>query len=192
MPLRLRQEIQAVPRQTGVTVVFVRHGESEANVGKRINDDPERIVNLTEFGRKQAQSVDAGSFAFAYASEFPRAQQTAKIILGETGLALNTDTRINERRSGMDNMPVCEFNEKIRQDPVHFRPENGESFFEEMERLKSFLDEMAVLHEGKRILAVSHENPILAALALCGMDPSEAAVGSIANCQKVEITWPRS
>jgi coenzyme F420-reducing hydrogenase alpha subunit len=38
-------------------VVFVRHGESEANVADFINDDPKRIVNLTERGREQAVTV---------------------------------------------------------------------------------------------------------------------------------------
>ena len=181
-----------MPRQAGVSIVFLRHGESEANVEKRINDDPGRIVNLTELGRRQAAMVEMDSYDHAYASEFPRAQQTAKIILSENVLPLYVDARINERKSGMDNRPVREFNEKIRVDPAGFRPERGESFFEEMERLKSFLDDMASLHSGKKILAVSHENPILAALALCGMDPGEAALGSIANCQRVEITWPKS
>ena len=190
--MRFRQEIQAVSRQAGVSVVFFRHGESEANVEARINDDPERIVNLTELGRRQAAMVAKDSYDHAYASEFPRAQQTAKIILSESALPLHVDARINERKSGMDNRPVREFNERMRADPAGFRPEGGESFREEMARLKSFLDDMAALHPGKKILAVSHENPILAALALCGMDPREAALGSIANCQKVEITWPKS
>lgn len=181
-----------MPRQAGVSIVFFRHGESEANAEKRINDDPKRIVNLTELGRRQASMVEMDSYDHAYASEFPRAQQTAKIILSGSALPLHVDARINERKSGMDGRPVHEFNEEIRVDPVNFRPIGGESFFEEMGRLKSFLDDMASLHPGKKILAVSHENPILAALALCGMDPGEAALGSIANCQKVEITWPKS
>ena len=38
-------------------IVFVRHGESEANAADFINDDPGRPVNLTECGREQAESV---------------------------------------------------------------------------------------------------------------------------------------
>ncbi len=181
-----------MPRQAGVTVVLVRHGESEANIARCINDDPNRQVNLTELGRLQAESVDAGCIDFAYASEFPRAQQTARIILRKTSIPLHVDPRINERRSGMDGMPVHEFNEKMRLDPVHFRPLGGESFHEEMIRVRSFLDEMAIRHPGKRILAVSHENPILAALAAWGKDPLEAALGAVANCETTELIWPRS
>ncbi len=187
MPLRLRKEIQAVPRQAGVSIVFVRHGESEANVERRISDIPERIVNLTEKGKYQASLVETGPFDLAYASEFPRAWQTAEIIL--SGKPFLIDGRINERKSGMDGRPVHEFNQLVLQDPVHYRPDGGESFHEEMEMVKSFMDEMALNHPGGRILAVSHENPILAALALSGMEPHESALGSIANCQKVEIFW---
>ena len=179
-----------MPRQAGLSIVFVRHGESEANVGARISDIPENVVNLTERGRIQAAHVEAGHFDLACASQFPRARQTAEIIL--SGRPYFVDSRINERKSGMDGRAVREFNELILKDPVHFRPVGGESFHEEMQRVKNFMDEMAMLHSGCRMLAVSHENPILAALALSGMDPLQAALGSIANCQKVEITWPKS
>ncbi|HQT25303.1 MAG TPA: histidine phosphatase family protein [Burkholderiales bacterium] len=177
-----------MPRQTGVSIVFVRHGESEANVERRISDNPERVVNLTEKGRIQASLVDPGSIDFAFSSEFHRARQTAGIIFPSGPVFI--DGRINERKSGMDGRPVHEFNEMILDDPVYFRPDEWESFFDEMNRIRSFLDEMAIINQGKRILAVSHENPILAALALAGMDPLEAALGSIRNCQKVEISWP--
>ncbi len=177
-----------MPRQAGVSIVFVRHGESEANVEGRISDNPERVVNLTEKGRIQASLVDPGEIDIAFCSEFHRARQTAEIIFRRGPVLV--DGRINERKSGMDGRPVHEFNEMILHDPVNFSPEGGESFIEEMTRVRRFLDEMASLNQGKRVLAVSHENPILAALALAGMDPLEAALGSIKNCQKVEISWP--
>lgn len=66
-------------------IVFIRHGESEANIAHRINDNPARIVNLTEQGRAQTEAgadcLRAMRFTHAYASEFLRAQQTAEILL---------------------------------------------------------------------------------------------------------------
>lgn len=183
-----------MPRQAGLKIILVRHGQSEANVAHCINDDPLRPVGLTELGREQAEAVAselaALDFDCAYVSEFPRARQTAGIILSGRACPLMIDARLNERRSGMDGQPVHAFNELIRPDPVNFRPENGESFLEEMARLNAFLDEVHARHAGGRILAVSHENPILAALALSGMAPIEAALGSIANCATVELSWP--
>ncbi|NNM81112.1 MAG: histidine phosphatase family protein [Burkholderiales bacterium] len=183
-----------MPRQAGVRILYFRHGQSEANVARQISDDPSRIVNLTDTGRVQAQGardlLSGIELSCAYASEFPRAQQTASILLN--GGEFRVDSRINERKSGMDGRSVQEFNDLVRNDPAGFCPPGGESFFDEMQRVKDFMDEMAERHSGGTILAVSHENPILAALALCGQDPAEAALGDIANCEKIEVTWPRS
>jgi broad specificity phosphatase PhoE len=155
------------PHENIMKILFIRHGESEANVAHYINDDPARPVNLTERGRAQAEAASdklrSARFTQAYASEFPRAQQTANILLRHQTCTLQIDARINERRTGMDGMPVDAFVELVRTDPLHIKPERGESFLEQMERLRSFMDEIAARHPGGKVLAVSHENPILAA-----------------------------
>ena len=175
-------------------IILIRHGESEANVAERINDNPARIVNLTERGKAQAESASnslrALRFTHAYASEFPRAQQTADILLCHLTCPLNIDARLNERRSGMDGLAVHVFNELVRPDPLRIKPEQGESFLEQMERLRGFLDEIATRHPDGMILAVSHENPILAALSLTADNPEQTIRGSIANCAWVELDWP--
>jgi len=103
---------------------------------------------------------------------------------------LHIDARLNERRSGMDGLPVHAFNDLIRSDPLHIKPPLGESFLEQMERLGSFMDEIAGRHPDGMVLAVSHENPILAARALLADDPEQVLTGSIANCEWVELSWP--
>ena len=175
-------------------IFFIRHGESEANIAHRINDDPSRPVNLTERGRAQAEaasgSLRAVPFTHAYASEFPRARQTAEILLRHHACPLHIDARINERRTGMDGMPVDVFVDLVRADPLRIKPEQGESFLEQMERLRGFMDEIAVHHPYGTVLAVSHENPILAALAMTADDPERVVRASIANCEWVELDWP--
>jgi alpha-ribazole phosphatase len=177
-------------------IFLVRHGESEANAADRISDDPSRIVNITERGRAQAEAsadkLRAIRFTHAYASEFPRAQQTAAILLRHHGLPLRIDRRLNERRSGMDGLPVHAFNDLARADPLRYKPERGESFLEQMERLRGFLDEIAACHPDGIVLAVSHENPIIAALALIVDDPDQVVRTGVANCAWVELHWPAS
>lgn len=174
-------------------IFLVRHGESEANVADRISDDPSRLVSITERGRAQAEAaaekLRAVPFTHAYASEFPRAQQTAAILLRHHDLPLRIDARLNERRSGMDGLPVNVFNDLVRHDPLRFKPERGESFLEQMERLRSFLDEITVRHSEGLVLAVSHENPIVAALALTMSDPMQEIRSSVANCGWLELDW---
>jgi alpha-ribazole phosphatase len=174
-------------------IFLVRHGESEGNVIHQINDDPCRIVNLTARGRAQAgeaaERLRAMHFTHAYASEFPRARQTAAILLRNRDVRLTIDARLNERRSGMDGLPVAVFNDMVRVDPLRIKPEQGESFLEQMERLRSFLDEIATRHPDGTALAVSHENPIIAAVALTVEDPELVIRDSLDNCAWVELNW---
>jgi broad specificity phosphatase PhoE len=175
-------------------IVLVRHGESEGNVQHIISDDPRRIVNLTERGRRQAEAASARlremKFTHAYASQFTRAQQTADILLQHHELELNIDARLNERISGMDGLPVHLFNDLIRPDPLHLKSEKGETFMEQMKRVRSFLDDAALRHADAWVLAVSHENPIVAALALTVDAPETIVRRSIENCGWVELDWP--
>ena len=175
-------------------ILLIRHGESEANVAHRINDDPARPVNLTERGRAQAEAaadeLRRAGFTHAYASEFPRAQQTAKIVLRHHACALHIDARINERKTGMDGIAVDVFVDLVSPDPLRIKPQRGESFLEQMDRLRDFMDEIAARHPEGKVLAVSHENPILAALALSAEDPEQIVRASIANCAWVELDWP--
>lgn len=176
-------------------ITLIRHGESEANVADRINDNPARIVSLTERGRAQAEAASnelrAVRFTHAYTSEFTRAQQTAKILLRHHACPLRIDARLNERHTGMNGLPVHVFSDLVRPDPLHIKPERGESFLEQMERLRGFMDEIAARHPSGTVLAVSHENPILAALALTIDDPEQITRhDGIANCAWVELVWP--
>ena len=175
-------------------IVLVRHGESEGNIIYEINDDPRRIVNLTARGRAQAEAAAERlrdmPFTHAYASEFPRAQQTAAILLRGRALQLRIDPRLNERRSGMDGLHVSVFHDCVRADYLRTRPPGGESFLEQMERIRSFLDDAAAWHPRGLVLAVSHENPIAAALCLASDVPEQTAHRKLANCEWVELDWP--
>jgi broad specificity phosphatase PhoE len=176
-----------------MNITLIRHGESIANVGHFISDDPRKPVGLTDKGKAQAEALAlllrTELFTHAYASEFPRAQQTAAILLRHHACHLNIDPRLNERKSGMDGLPVHLFNDQVKRDPLHYKTEKGESFVEQMERVRSFLDELAVCHPDGHILAVSHENPIMAALALSVADPATVVFSNLENCGRLDLDW---
>lgn len=175
-------------------ITLVRHGESVANVGNFISDDPRKAVGLSGKGIAQAEALAlllrTETFTHAYASEFPRAQQTAAILLQHHACPLHIDARLNERKSGMDGQPVHLFNDQVKRDPLNFKTALGESFVEQMERVRGFLDELAVRHPEGRILAVSHENPIVAALALTVEDASTVVLQGLENCGRLDLSWP--
>jgi broad specificity phosphatase PhoE len=176
-------------------ITLIRHGESIANVGNFINDDPGKPVGLTDKGKAQAEAralhLRDEVFTHAFASEFPRAQQTAAILLRYHSCKLNIDARLNERKSGMDGLPVHTFNDRVKLDPLHFKTEKGESFMEQMARLRSFLDELSVRYPQGNLLAVSHENPIIAALALTVADASTVVFNNLENCGRLDLHWPQ-
>lgn len=172
-------------------IIFIRHGESEGNVAHEINDNPERPVPLTARGRQQAQTAAEAlrdiPFVHIYASQFLRAQQTAEILLQGRDCPLSIDARINERISGMDGLHVDNFNNFVRSDPLRIKPPHGESFMEQIERLRGFMDEIAGRHADGIVLAVSHEHPIVAAWAAANGRPEQAIRLSVANCGWMEI-----
>ncbi|MFA6119750.1 MAG: histidine phosphatase family protein [Sideroxydans sp.] len=175
-------------------IVLVRHGESEGNVQHIISDDPKRIVDLTELGRAQAEAASGKlremRFTHAYVSQFARAQQTATILLQHHKIKLDIDARLNERISGMDGLPVHLFNDLVSPDPLHLKSEKGETFLQQMARVRSFLDEVALRHTDGTVLAVSHENPIVAALALTVDDPEKVVRSNVENCAWIVLDWP--
>lgn len=177
-----------------MNITLIRHGESAANVGNFINDDLGKPVHLTGKGIAQAESLalrlSSETFTHAYASEFPRALETAAILLRQRSCALTIDARLNERKSGMDGLPVHVFNDQAKRDPLHFKTVKGESFLQQMERLRSFLDELASLYPDGNILAVSHENPIIAALALTVEDAAAVVFNNVENCGRIDLRWP--
>ena len=177
-----------------VRIYLVRHGESEGNVAGIISDDPARIVNLTERGRGQAaataEKLHNVQFVHAYVSEFARAQQTIDILLRHHRCPLQIDARLNERQSGLDGLPVHVFHDLVWPDPLRIKPERGESFLEQMERLRGFLDEIALRHPEGKVLAASHEHPILAAYALTVDEPEQVVRnGHLDNCEWIELEW---
>jgi broad specificity phosphatase PhoE len=174
-------------------VIFVRHGESEANVADFINDNSMRAVNLTGRGREQAADVAKRlkhmTFSHAFASEFPRAQQTARIILQHHGNTLAIDARLNERKSGMDGLPTYIFNDLVRPDPINIRPSRGENFIEQTERLSSFLQSLESFSADAMVLAVSHEYPLRSVLTITGVEPERAVRKAIPNCGTVTVIF---
>jgi broad specificity phosphatase PhoE len=175
-------------------ITLIRHGESVANVGNFISDNPGKAVGLTEKGKAQAEArgqlLRTEIFTHSYTSEFPRAQQTAAILLQHHACPLHIDARLNERKSGMDGLPVHLFNDQVKRDPLHFKTATGESFVEQMERMRGFLDELAVRYPQGNILAVSHENPIIAVLALTVDDASAVVFNHLENCGRLDLSWP--
>lgn len=152
-----------------ITFYLVRHGEAENNVRFILNSLPEtKTYPLTRRGREQVTetakflaTVDADAIL---SSPIERAKETAEIIAEAAGLPIGFDERLCEAGLGVFNgrmyqellekYPAAE--ERISPDPA----DGIESFIELRGRLKSFLDDVKGKYAGKKVIIVSHGDPL--------------------------------
>ena len=157
-----------------VTVLLVRHGTT-ATTGKIL---PGRApgLHLAEAGRAQAEAAAARIGALAdvravYASPLERAQETAAPIARATSRRVRTVEGLNECDFGAwTGRKLAELRrlaawEQVQRNPSGFRFPGGESFAEMQTRIWGALDQLAARHRGGAIVAVSHADPIKAAVA---------------------------
>jgi probable phosphomutase (TIGR03848 family) len=166
-------------------VLLVRHGTTPTT-GKVL---PGRApgLHLSEEGRAQAEAVGerlkalvaAGRRApvAVYASPLERTMETARPIARGLGLRVRTERGLIE----------CEFGQwtgaklsslarkpewtQVQRCPSGFRFPGGESFPEMQARMASTIGHLTRLHPGETIVAVSHADPIKAAVASCAGTP---------------------
>lgn len=99
-----------------VKIYFVRHGETQYNIEKRIQgfcDSP-----LTDRGISQAKSVGKGflediEFNAVYTSESQRVIDTANYAVGHRNLPTKTDPRLKEMNFGaLESLLASEISER--------------------------------------------------------------------------------
>ena len=191
---------------------LVRHGQSQGNVvreaqrtpGQELLDIPDRDMDvpLSELGEEQAASFGRWLATQAHtpdviiASPYLRAAQTAEGVRAAAGLTsrVHLDERLRERELGILDLLTWhgvqvrfpdEAKRRERLGKFYHRPPGGESWVDVALRLRSLRDSLAREHEGKRVLIVSHEVPILIMRYLME-DLTEQAVlgmgGTLPNC----------
>jgi alpha-ribazole phosphatase/probable phosphoglycerate mutase len=118
---------------------------------------------LSPAGREQARLLGErrrnDGLAAVYASDLRRAVETVEIAFGESTIPVQLDPRLRECDYGdLNGAPADQIAaERARRIEVPYP--NGESYRAVVERMRSFLDEVAPRHDGERILLVSHAAP---------------------------------
>ncbi|MFQ5593227.1 MAG: histidine phosphatase family protein [Anaerolineae bacterium] len=151
-------------------LILVRHGETEWNRTGRYQGFA--VTPLNERGRWQAERVArrlAGwEIDAIYASDLPRAFQTAEPIARRLGLPINTTVALREVDVGeWEGLTVPEIQVEHAEnwdaclvDPIGARRKGGESFAELADRVEKAFQQWQVLHAGEIVLAVTHGGPI--------------------------------
>ena len=163
------------PKPPPPTVVhFVRHGQTPTTGSTLPGRAPG--LHLAEAGTKQAEAV-AGRLAdlpkvdAIYASPLERTKETAAPIGKRLGLRVSPDKGLLEcdfgewtGRSLKDLMKLPEW-KTVQRYPSGFRFPAGESFAEMQTRMTATVARLVDAHKGGTIVAVSHADPIKAAVA---------------------------
>jgi probable phosphomutase (TIGR03848 family) len=155
------------------TILFVRHGQT-ATTGKVL---PGRAagLHLSEAGHTQAEGaasrLSGAKVAAVYASPLERTRETAAPIAKALGLRVRVERDLLEcdfgRWTGAELKKLMKLPEwhTVQRYPSGFRFPDGESFPEMQARISRAVDRARHRHPGETVVAVSHADPIKAAVA---------------------------
>jgi len=151
------------------TIIFIRHGESLANTTHTLTSDTNGYP-LTDTGMAQAagiaETIGNTKIDGFYTSPILRAVQTAQIISEKCGLGPKVDKRLMERRMGkMNNMAFGsqdDMNYAMMEEIKSGYKKGMESWKDLQKRLRSFAESV----RSGTVIAVTHHDPILAALGI--------------------------
>jgi probable phosphomutase (TIGR03848 family) len=156
------------------TVLLVRHGQTPTTGASLPGRAPG--LHLADTGRAQAEAAAARlatvpKIAAVYASPLERTRETAAPMAKQLGLRVQIDRGLLEcdfgdwtGRALKDLFKLPEWS-TVQRYPSGFRFPNGESFTEMQQRITGAIAKLVARHPGETVVAVSHADPIKAAIA---------------------------
>ena len=152
------------------TLHLVRHGEVENPHGVVYGHLPG--YELSERGRRQAREaaerLSSADVACVWASPLERVQATAELIASTHDLGVITDERLTESHTTLEGLSSSLLS--FFRSPKHWwsfrnpmRPSWGESFAHIRARMLSAVEEALASAEGREVVIVSHQTPVLVA-----------------------------
>ena len=162
-------------------LLLARHGQSLFNVDKVVNGDPALDRGLSPLGIDEARrlhgQIAAISIDLCVVSEFPRAQETARLALeGRDGIPVEVDRDLNDIRIGeLEGRTLDEYRTWKSAHDHGDRFPGGESLDDAAHRYGAAYERLLQRDEDT-ILCVCHEIPVRYAI--------NSADGS------VDLDWP--
>ena len=159
--------------------MILRHGEREDIPHEKdhpsaygpvtIRMNPDADIHISKRGKDVVADVAAtiqseGGIDFIYASDFVRCRETAGIVSEKLGVPVAYDERLRELNHGdeFEGKTVAEYKSFFKTPLERFtkKPAGGETLHDVQRRMMNFIRELDATHEGKRILIVSHGDPL--------------------------------
>jgi probable phosphoglycerate mutase len=169
-------------------LLLARHGQSLFNIDRVVNGDPALDRGLSSIGIEEATRLAAQIAAHAIdlcvTSEFRRAQQTARIALGDRAATVTTrvDRDLNDVRVGeLEGKTLDDYRTWKRAHTRADRFPDGESLDEAALRYADAFERLAD-SDADTILCVCHEIPVRYAVnAAAGSDDLDRPHHIVAN-----------
>lgn len=178
------------------TLYIVRHGQTDWNAQGLTQGETDKPLNSE--GIKQAKNLGTSlkkiEFDAVFASDLVRAKRTAEIIALERKLAVETTKLLRERRYGkLDGKPYEKMGEFLKtwetlskKERVYYKPYEGyETDEEAISRFITFLREVAVRFQDKKILVVSHGG--MMRTLLNHLSDETYSAGSVSNSGYIKL-----
>ncbi len=155
-----------VPKPVTTRICFIRHGETDWNVEKRIQGHTD--IPLNETGRAQALAMAFNAahqrFHAIYSSDLKRTMETAQALAQREDQAVKPLPQLRERHYGVfQGITAAEGAVKYPEAYAHYVArdleydfENGESLRGFAERVADGIDWLLRHHSGQTIAAISH------------------------------------
>jgi len=161
-------------RKSPTTILLVRHGQTPTT--GRLLPGQAPGLHLSDDGKKQAEAAAARiaklkRVTAIYASSLERARETAMPIARVRDLAVRIERGLMDLDVGrwtgerLDKVSKRPEWSTVQRHPSGFRFPDGESFMEMQTRMTDALARIVERHRGGVVVAVSHADPIKAALA---------------------------
>ncbi len=162
-------ELKAHIPKSGNEYYIMRHGESENNVKHILNSDPTIPYGVTDKGKEQIKAAldkIPKDLDLIISSPLPRATETADLVREQLGISKST-LHVEEkiRESGMgewEGKPygIKEENFSSPLEEFTLSPAQNETLEEIKRRMGEFIYELEEKYQGKKILIVSHGDPL--------------------------------
>jgi broad specificity phosphatase PhoE len=168
-------------------LLLARHGQSLFNIDHVVNGDPELDRGLSPLGIEEAAKLHgqvAGvSIDLCVVSEFPRAQQTARLALeGRDDIPFEIDPDLNDIRIGeLEGRTLVEYRH-WKQAHTHADPFPGGESLDDAARRYAAAYERLLRRDEDTILCLCHEIPVRYAInAADGSADLDGPIHLVAN-----------
>jgi broad specificity phosphatase PhoE len=189
--------------EEGVTrVLLARHGQTVANVEGRFCGQSETV--LTGLGREQARALGrrlAGErIAACYTSDLSRAIETARLALGERGIAPRQRRDLRERHYGaweLERELDCQARDpelfaRMEADDPAWAPPGGETVGAVRARGAAALGDIVAGHRGETVLVVAHGTFLNCLIAgVLGLPETHTFRFEVGHCTLFEVQEQR-